>query len=521
MRAINVLLSILVSLLILAALMEGGLRLIGKGPAPSPLQPHPELGWAKKPNFSMSKSAKEFRASFELNAEGLRDDPLGPKAPDEFRVIALGDSFTYGFTVDRDQLFVDLLEQYWRSEGRNVQVINAGTEAWDTAQAVRWLELEGKKYEPDLVLLFPYENDLYWNSRTAYLTADGPADKPRYAEDGSLEARSLAQFPKKPWTAGFAITKWMARPQRRVGYPVPGATFPIDPELLPLLHDTPQEVEAAVEAHTLGALRALKRAASALGAEVAVAPIPSAVAYSDSWRKKYSTGPRARLPGLSTEAWSPDKPVETFLRLAQAEGLPTVDARGALRKATDAGDALYYREDWHFNENGNRVFAKHLHDSLEGVVALPAKRAEGALPPAHGEAGGVPFAAKLYLGLLAGLTGLYWITYPKENRLLAPLKIGLLLGAVFGIFLGILYLRELLPPAVSRWLVPGFVALILGFVAFKLGRKVTTITELLSAFIRRGHWYLMPLVVVLVTIGSLLVVAASSPFVAPFIYTLF
>lgn len=519
MRALNVLLSILVSLLILAALLEGGLRLIGKGPAPSPIQPHTELGWAKKPNFSMSKSSKEFRAGFELNAEGLRDDPLGPKAADEFRVIALGDSFTYGFSVDRDQLFVDLLEQYWRSEGRNVQVINAGTEGWDTAQAVRWLELEGKKYEPDLVLLFPYENDLYWNSRTAYLTPDGPADKPRYAADGTLEARALTQFPKKPWTAGYALTKWMARPQRAAGYPLPGAARPLEHELLPLVHNAPAEVESAVEAHTLGALRALKRTASDLGAEVVVAPIPSAVPYSKAWHDIYA---QQRLAGLGQDAWSPDRPVETFLRLAEAEGLASVDARPALRQAHTSGEKLYYEKtDWHFNENGNRVFAKHLHDSLEAVVALPAKRSEGALPPAHSEAGGVPFAAKLYLGLLAGLTGLYWITYPKENRLLAPLKIGLLLGAVFGIFLGILALRDMLPPAVSRWLVPGFVALILGFVAFKLGRKVTTITELLGAFIRRGHWYLMPLVVVLVTIGSLLVVAASSPFVAPFIYTLF
>ena len=45
--------------------------------------------------------------------------------------------------------------------------------------------------------------------------------------------------------------------------------------------------------------------------------------------------------------------------------------------------------------------------------------------------------------------------------------------------------------------------------------------KLLVAFVGRGHWYLMPLVTILLTIGSLLVVAASSPLVAPFIYTLF
>jgi hypothetical protein len=62
---------------------------------------------------------------------------------------------------------------------------------------------------------------------------------------------------------------------------------------------------------------------------------------------------------------------------------------------------------------------------------------------------------------------------------------------------------------------------ILSFVVIKLGRRLTTIGELFTSFTRRGHWYLMPLVVVLLSIGSLLVVAASSPLIAPFIYTLF
>jgi len=62
---------------------------------------------------------------------------------------------------------------------------------------------------------------------------------------------------------------------------------------------------------------------------------------------------------------------------------------------------------------------------------------------------------------------------------------------------------------------------LLSFILIKLGARLATTLELLLSFTRRGHWYLMPLVVVLLSIGSLLVVAASSPLVAPFIYTLF
>ena len=37
----------------------------------------------------------------------------------------------------------------------------------------------------------------------------------------------------------------------------------------------------------------------------------------------------------------------------------------------------------------------------------------------------------------------------------------------------------------------------------------------------RGHWYVLPVLVVLVTIGLVLVAAAASPVLSPFIYTLF
>ena len=81
--------------------------------------------------------------------------------------------------------------------------------------------------------------------------------------------------------------------------------------------------------------------------------------------------------------------------------------------------------------------------------------------------------------------------------------------------------RPAAAPQLASSLLAGFVVLVLAFVAWKLGRRLATILELLKCFTQRGHWYLMPLVVVLLTIGSLLVVAASSPLIAPFIYTLF
>jgi hypothetical protein len=56
---------------------------------------------------------------------------------------------------------------------------------------------------------------------------------------------------------------------------------------------------------------------------------------------------------------------------------------------------------------------------------------------------------------------------------------------------------------------------------FYLRGRLSVMLELFLAFVRRGHWYMLPVLVALLAVGGLLVVAASSPWLAPFIYTLF
>jgi hypothetical protein len=124
------------------------------------------------------------------------------------------------------------------------------------------------------------------------------------------------------------------------------------------------------------------------------------------------------------------------------------------------------------------------------------------------------------MALLLGT--LYAFTYRKEESLLASyLKVACLLAAVFTIALSASALLGWLSPTTASWTISLFIFGLFVFILYKLGPRIDTILELLFAFVRRGHWYLMPLVTILVTIGSLLLVAASSPLIAPFIYTLF
>ena len=126
-----------------------------------------------------------------------------------------------------------------------------------------------------------------------------------------------------------------------------------------------------------------------------------------------------------------------------------------------------------------------------------------------------------YLALTFLLGTLYSRTYTEESAASAYVRVALLLAVVFATAIGVGTLVGSLSPTAGRIVLMGLVIALLTFVAYKLGDRIGTILELLTAFALRGHWYLMPLLSVLLTVGSLLVVAASSPLVAPFIYTLF
>ena len=518
MKALNVVLSVAVSLLIALLVLEGGLRLLGKGPPRTLNRFDARLGWSMKRDATVTRGNIEgFSVTFELNAHGLRDDAdLTPEKPaGTFRVVALGDSFTLGFTVEREDLFVDQLERWWNAEGRGVQVVNTGTEAYSTDQEVAWLLEHGDEWQPDLVLLFPYENDVYWNGQGEYV---GGVAKPLFRPDGSQETGDLENRFDRGWLAGTAIGRLLA------GKTPPGkfepGTKPILLEFGAILDERPDFMADPV-ARTRGALRALRDRCDELGARVVVVPIPSHSAVDPDFAASFEK----RL-GLEEVGWSADHPVDLFLALSSDAGLTTLDVRSHFRRLTEQGESLYFPVDWHIDPTGNRAFASFLHDELDRLGLLPEKARASELPEPLAQAS-PGLMARLpwlpwFLGLWALLGTCYAVTYRRDEKPQAAFaKVGGLLAVVFLIAVGGAHLLQYLPPAWAQGLLVLLLFALFGFVAWKLGSRLEIIAELMAAFVGRGHWYLMPLVTVLLTVGSLLVVAASSPLVAPFIYTLF
>ncbi|HEV8113968.1 MAG TPA: DUF5989 family protein [Planctomycetota bacterium] len=517
MKAINVLLALLVSLAVAAGVLEIGLRLLGMGPQPTINKFDKDLGWVKTPNSVAHRKTGEYDVTFKINSLGLRDDEMtSPAKPaGTFRVLALGDSFVQGYTVDRENLFADILEKWWQAEGRKVDVINAGTEGYSTDQEVVWFQERGREYQPDLVLLFPYENDLYWNAKTHY----DRYPKPRFNPSGEAEMRVL-QDPGPPSVVDrWALGRFLKTVFSHHDLWSPAGGHPLPMEWVAYFRTDPEPMREVKE-RTHGALLALQRSCKDVGAALCVVPIPNKAAIEPTAKKTLES-----QVGVDTGSWSPDVPVETFLALCKDLGIPAIDPRDALRadvpKVRDGH--LYYQKDWHLNAEGNRTLARFVHDQLDTSGAFPAafastRKAELPIPPDAPPSYG---PVKLFAFLWALLSISWILTYRKDPAWQAPLKVAVMLGLVFTIALGGGWLLGQLPAAWSSKIAVLFVLGLLGFIVWKLGRRIGTIVELFICFVGRGHWYLIPLVVVLLSVGSLLVVAASSPLIAPFIYTLF
>jgi hypothetical protein len=121
--------------------------------------PHPTRGWRMVPN----EDHYTYQHRVRINSHGLRGPEVGQKRHDTLRVLALGDSLTYGQGVGDDETLPALLEHLLNTEdpeGRRWEVINAGHRAYDMGQEVE-LALEfADEFRPDHVLLFWYRDDL-------------------------------------------------------------------------------------------------------------------------------------------------------------------------------------------------------------------------------------------------------------------------------------------------------------------------------------------------------------------------
>jgi len=108
-----------------------------------------------------------YTATQTINEDGLnnKENYTVEKPKDTFRIITLGDSFTFGQNVNTANNYPSQLENLLNQNNtckniKKFEVLNLGVPGYDIHYTVERYKLRGQKYNPDLVLWLLISDDL-------------------------------------------------------------------------------------------------------------------------------------------------------------------------------------------------------------------------------------------------------------------------------------------------------------------------------------------------------------------------
>jgi len=154
--------------LVLCVITEIVLRMAGYGDL-EVYDPDPRVFWRLR--AGQDSYTKINRKPVHVNSLGTRGAEVSPEKPvNTFRILMLGDSKTFGWGLADDETYAAAVERNLRAlngHGRQIEVINAGVNAWSYQQMRTFLEEVAIHWRPDVVVIgdgnlwtqFSSEND--------------------------------------------------------------------------------------------------------------------------------------------------------------------------------------------------------------------------------------------------------------------------------------------------------------------------------------------------------------------------
>lgn len=120
-----------------------------------------DYGYQMVENFKGTYSQPEYTISIDTNSFGLRDVQR-PEGDECFKILALGDSFSYGVGVELDETYLSILEKMCNQADafECVSVIKAGVVGYSTFNEKKYLKKTGLTFNPQMVLVQFWWDDL-------------------------------------------------------------------------------------------------------------------------------------------------------------------------------------------------------------------------------------------------------------------------------------------------------------------------------------------------------------------------
>ena len=302
------------------------------------------VGWNHVPGLEGRYSASDFDVHVKINDQGLRDRSYDYERPDGvFRIVALGDSYAWGFGVEHQEVFSEIIED----SRDGLQVINMGVSGYSTDQEYLLLREEGLRYNPQLVLLMLFENDINHNTLDVnYLKYP----KPRFSVvDGHLVQANRPSPRIGPLREIHCFLRthsvaynYLVRVLESSSAPWVRFTRAFGSGIAYWLTGRRWEDPVALTSAIIGEMRDLSEAA---GAQLVVVQVAT------------------QGQALGQEKTIPDELIE----YCRAEGIPFLDLVGTFEDylASHSGQSLRFPNDPHWNADGHKLAAHAIGSYLQ------------------------------------------------------------------------------------------------------------------------------------------------------------
>lgn len=312
---------------------EAALRIAGLGYGSSPMESDPYLHHVHPKNYRFVEhhpSGELGGFEIEYNAErrvfrGSRAVPVAPPGTSlPCRVALMGDSFTEAGQVPFAESYAGLLEAAARER---CEVRNYGTRSYSPSiYLVQWTR-DVEPWHPDIVFLQLFGNDVredYNYLQNAARDARGFPTAIHGPGGGWLFAQLRKLYLARLANIAYARVEWWWTHRGQDQWTV-GGVVEENPDFL---GETPELVKE------------IDRRVRASGSRLVVMSVPS----------------RYRLMGDGTIKVEHDFH-QTVKDFTAQNGVEFLDLRAPFERASRAGFQLFWQQDIHYNENGNRVVA--------------------------------------------------------------------------------------------------------------------------------------------------------------------
>jgi SGNH hydrolase-like domain, acetyltransferase AlgX len=333
---------------------EAALRMWGSSEAAPAFQGlftgDPAIGYRLKPGAHVRFTTAEFDTDIAINATGVRDEePLGPKAPDERRIVILGDSLVLSVQVAWGQTFGELLEARLnaRSSGHHYRVINAGVQGYGPVEELLLFRSLAATLQPDLLIetLFVGNDAEEAVTSASKLKADSRPAASAVGESLSTRLRRIVRRSMVLQVLRLRVVSATERFSGALGTPEPP---------LQSYAATPAPRIAQGLTITRECVAEIASTASASGARTAVMLMPARFQIDDA-----DFGRLKEAVAQSGGELVRDAATSRFDAALAGLPLPRLDVLPALRAALPGPD-LFFQQTVHLTPRGHEIVADAL-----------------------------------------------------------------------------------------------------------------------------------------------------------------